>query len=109
MLHLDIWHKGHNLYCDSISFSYNSSFEKLGDFKGTIGHNTLKINSVDQMDDYSLRVGKSLIKSNIVGRMEKSYISNYYNHYSQGHRTVFETLQTRDFTIETKILFHHSQ
>ncbi len=185
MLHLDIWYNGHNIFCDSGSFSYNSKSRKIDGFEGTGGHNTIMINDADQMnkagrfgwspwitarvlhfshqqivaehygyqklygvvhrrsvrmtrngfiindrimgtfdeikiqqiwntqnqavqmDACSLRVKKSLIHSNIKGRVEKTYISNSYNHYSRGQKIIFETIQNKECEIETIIAFDH--
>lgn len=49
MFHLDVWFKGENVFCDSGTYSYNSGFENLSDFKGVVGHNTVQINNSDQM------------------------------------------------------------
>jgi len=49
MFHLDVWFKGENIFCDTGTYSYNSKFKYLSDFKGTAGHNTVQINNADQM------------------------------------------------------------
>lgn len=47
-LHLDLWHRGENLLCDSGSFSYASS---LGlELASTKGHNTVQVGELDQME-----------------------------------------------------------
>lgn len=49
MLHLDIWHKDKNIFCDAGSFSYNTDKKFKNNFNGTIGHNTIMINNDNQM------------------------------------------------------------
>lgn len=49
MFHLDVWLNGENIFCDSGTYSYNSSFENLSYFKGVAGHNTVQVNNTDQM------------------------------------------------------------
>lgn len=49
MFHLDVWFNGENIFCDSGTYSYNSSFEDLSYFKGVAGHNTVQVNNTDQM------------------------------------------------------------
>ena len=51
MFHLDIWHKGINIFCDSGSYSYNTDREFKNNFTGVVGHNTVMINNSNQMDE----------------------------------------------------------
>ena len=50
MLHLDIWHKGENIFSDTGSYSYNSTVPFIRDFAGTIGHNTAVVDDRNQME-----------------------------------------------------------
>ncbi|WP_353894432.1 heparinase II/III family protein [Proteinivorax hydrogeniformans] len=47
-LHIDLWHKGINILCDSGTYSYASELGK--ELSSTIGHNTVKIPSIEQMN-----------------------------------------------------------
>lgn len=47
-LHIDLWHKGLNILCDSGTYSYASKLQK--ELSYTKGHNTVKIPGIDQMD-----------------------------------------------------------
>ncbi|QGG47302.1 heparinase II/III domain-containing protein [Heliorestis convoluta] len=47
-LHIDLWHKGINVLCDSGTYSYASELGK--DLSSTKGHNTAKIKGIDQMN-----------------------------------------------------------
>lgn len=47
-LHIDLWHKGINIFCDTGTFSYASNLGKK--LTSTIGHNTVKPSDVEQMD-----------------------------------------------------------
>ncbi len=49
MLHLDIWHKGKNIFCDTGTYSYNTDRVFQNNFTGVQGHNTVMINNTDQM------------------------------------------------------------
>lgn len=50
-LHLDLWHHGYNVFCDSGTYSYAS---KLGDQLAlTAAHNTVKIKDIQQMNKKS--------------------------------------------------------
>lgn len=47
-LHIDLWHKGINIFCDNGSYSYaDSAGKKLA---LTSSHNTAKVNGVEQMN-----------------------------------------------------------
>lgn len=47
-LHIDLWHKGKNIFCDSGTYSYASNLIK--EIGATSGHNTVKVGSVEQMN-----------------------------------------------------------
>ncbi len=47
-LHLDLWHRGINVFCDSGTFSYASELGR--DLSLTGGHNTLKLDKKEQMN-----------------------------------------------------------
>lgn len=47
-LHLDLWHQGVNIFCDSGSFSYSDSIGK--ELALTAAHNTMKIQRTEQMN-----------------------------------------------------------
>lgn len=49
-LHIDLWYKGRNIFCDSGTYSYAS--EIANDMITTSGHNTVKIDGLEQMDKY---------------------------------------------------------
>lgn len=183
MFHLDIWHKGKNIFCDTGSYSYNTDKKFKNNFIGVVGHNTIMINNTNQMkqvlnfgysnwtkakkieynnhhflgenyayekefgivqkrsvniesnelvvvdnitnissqtnikqiwntkikiieiDEYSLQVDNCTISSNIQYKIEKSYISDYYNSYSEGYKIIFEIDTDTDFEINTKMEF----
>ncbi|BDC50451.1 hypothetical protein F183_A27670 [Bryobacterales bacterium F-183] len=49
MLHLDVFWRGHNVLVDTGSFLYNGPSEWHTYFYGTGGHNTVRINGLNQM------------------------------------------------------------
>ena len=49
-LHIDLWHDGRNIFCDSGTYSYASEIGKQ--LASTSAHNTVKIEGVEQMDKY---------------------------------------------------------
>jgi hypothetical protein len=48
-LHIDIWYKGCNILRDSGTYLYNTTPDLVGFFSGTIAHNTVTLESYDQM------------------------------------------------------------
>jgi len=48
-LHIDLWCNGVNVFCDTGSFSYNTSLENKKHFSGIFGHNTVVIDNEDYM------------------------------------------------------------
>ncbi len=49
VFHLDLWHKGKNVLCDSGSYSYNPGKESTIDFKSVHAHNTASFDDHEQM------------------------------------------------------------
>ncbi|MBS4223350.1 heparinase II/III domain-containing protein [Lederbergia citrea] len=47
-LHIDLWHKGINIFCDNGSYSYADQIGKK--LALTSSHNTVKVNGVEQMN-----------------------------------------------------------
>ena len=52
-LHLDFWCRGENVLCDSGTFSYAASTERIANFAGVTGHNTVQFDGHDQMPKLS--------------------------------------------------------
>ena len=49
-LHIDLWHKGKNIFCDCGTYSYSS--ELVEEIATTAGHNTAKVARVEQMNKH---------------------------------------------------------
>ncbi len=47
-LHIDLWHKGINVFCDSGTYSYASELGK--ELASTSGHNIVKLDDLEQMN-----------------------------------------------------------
>jgi len=50
-MHIDLWHKGKNIFCDCGTFSYASELGK--DLTKTASHNTVIVQGVEQMSSYA--------------------------------------------------------
>ena len=53
MFHLDVWHQGENVFCDSGTYSYNSPSGIEVEFSSTAAHNTVELNGCCQMKKVS--------------------------------------------------------
>jgi hypothetical protein len=49
-LHLDLWYKGKNILRDAGSYKYNSGADDIKYFNGSESHNTVMLESYDQME-----------------------------------------------------------
>ena len=183
MFHVDVWHKGKNIFCDAGSYSYNTDKTFKNIFIGVQGHNTVMINDSDQMeqvlnfgyahwtkaqkishsenyfsginlayqkrfgiahkrtvtleedtvlivdkikhitehtsikqiwnttypvetiDEYTLKVENCILSSTSPYKLEKSYISDYYNTYHEGTRIIFMLAAENDCQIKTTMEF----
>lgn len=52
-LHIDIWHKGKNIICDSGTYSYNPGVDSKIDLKSVHYHNTVSFDNREQMPKLS--------------------------------------------------------
>lgn len=97
MLHLDIWHKGENIFCDSGSYSYNINKEFKNNFIGNIGHNTLMINNTNQMEQVLNFGWSNWTKAKLIN-FEKDYlIANNY-----AYRKNFNIIHQREIKLDIK-------
>lgn len=82
-LHVDLWHKGINVLCDSGTYSYASELGK--ELSSTRGHNTVKVSGIEQMNkkgaflvtDWTERKGLSFQANSFKGTMVSK---NGYKH-----------------------------
>lgn len=98
MLHVDIWYKGMNIFCDSGSFSYNSNIENIKDFKATIGHNTVKINDSDQMEQVLNFGWANWIKSKVLDYSQNHFIGEHY-----GYKKKFGIIHKREINLDKTV------
>ncbi|MFL2140597.1 heparinase II/III family protein [Ruoffia sp. FAM 26254] len=117
-MHIDLWHKGLNIFCDSGTYSYAS---KLGqELSLTAAHNTVKIENIEQMNkrgpffiyDWTERSSVQFKKSYFKGVMKsqnsylhereitlKNSVYNIIDHIS-GTNKNFEIIFNTPFDIE---------
>lgn len=82
-LHVDLWHKGINIFCDNGSYSYADPIGKK--LSLTSSHNTVKVNDIEQMNkkgaflvtDWTKSKNVSITGSSFIGTMISQ---NGYNH-----------------------------
>lgn len=61
--HLDLWHNGNNLLCDSGTYSYNAG-EVTDKFKSITAHNSVQVNSQEPMPKISRFLYGNWLKAN---------------------------------------------
>jgi hypothetical protein len=183
MLHLDIWYKEKNIFCDAGTYSYNTDKIFQNNFQGVLGHNTIMINNENQMqqvlnfgwsnwtkskllkssgtffngehygyakkygvtcnrqvtlknnkivtidtisnikeevnikqlwntkekvtiiDDYTVEIKNCIVTSSHPIKLEKSYISDYYNNYNDGTKLIIELDSNSNVKIKTIMEF----
>jgi hypothetical protein len=66
MLHLDLWWEGENLACDPGTYSYNASKPWNNPFSGTIHHNTVSVDALDQMQQFDRFLWLPWLKSRLL-------------------------------------------
>ncbi|MEE4363755.1 MAG: alginate lyase family protein [Desulfotignum sp.] len=89
MLHLDIWYNGHNIFCDSGSFSYYSKSRKVDGFQGTAGHNTIVINDADQMNKAGRFGWAPWVTARVLNFSHQQIVAEHYGYqktYGAVHR-----------------------
>lgn len=82
-LHIDLWHRGINILCDSGTYSYASELGK--ELSSTIGHNTVKLPGTEQMNkrgaflvtDWTKKEKAICTDSQFIGKMKSK---NGYSH-----------------------------
>jgi hypothetical protein len=74
MNHIDIWHKGVNIFHDAGSYSYNTDPETKDFFLGNKGHNVITINNQNQMES-ALNFGFDNWAKSHVNSLSKNAIS----------------------------------
>lgn len=80
MLHVDIWYKGQNIFCDAGSFSYNTDNEFKNNFNGTIGHNTIMINNDNQMEQVLNFGWSNWTKSKLINISDTQFEGEHYGY-----------------------------
>ena len=93
-LHIDLWHKGENVFRDAGTYSYNTDGRWLKYFSGTESHNTVQFDGRDQMPKISRFLFGNWLTTDFVNQIvdtsdETSISAAYYDsHGSYHHRTV---------------------
>ncbi len=93
-LHVDIWHKGKNIICDSGTYSYNPGIDSKIDPKSVHFHNTVSFDGYDQMPKLSRFLLANWLKPETEGIYRKpdqkgsSWMGSYID--SLGNRHIRE-------------------
>lgn len=87
MLHVDFWDGPYNILADAGTFSYNTNQEDLLYFNGTASHNTVMLNSCDQMTKASRFIWLNWTKSKIK-RFDTSEDATFFEGEHYGYSPV---------------------
>jgi len=80
MLHLDVWYKGKNIFCDAGSFSYNTDKKFKNNFNGTVGHNTIMIDDENQMEQVLNFGWSNWTQSKLIHYEKDSFEGEHYGY-----------------------------
>ena len=80
MLHIDIWHKDLNLFCDSGTYSYNTDPKIKKEFFGTAGHNTVMLNNSNQMQEILQFGWADWLKSKLLNFSSETFEGEHYGY-----------------------------
>ena len=106
MFHLDVWYKGKNVFCDTGSYSYNTSKEFKNNFIGSIGHNTVLVNGSNPMEQVLNFGWSNWIKAKLMKYTGNIFEGMHYGYQKQYgvvcHRTVI--LEKNKIIVTDKII-----
>jgi len=107
MLHLDVWHKGINIFCDTGTYSYNTNKTFQNNFTGVLGHNTIMINDTNQMQQV-LNFGYSnWTKSKCIEFSSNSFTGENYAYKKDFGITHKRHLELTENEITIKDIIHN--
>ncbi len=89
-LHVDLWHKGLNILCDSGTYSYASDFGR--ELSTTAGHNTIKISKTEQMNKRGPFLITDWSRRGEIKHDSKSFVGSMISQNGYKHtRSIFKT------------------
>ena len=97
-LHLDVWYKNQNIFCDTGTYSYNPVEEIKNEFTGISGHNTIMINNVSPMRRVLNFGTTNWIKAKKINSSKNEFIGEHY-----GYKKLFNLTHRRRIKIEDTV------
>lgn len=98
MLHLDVWFRGRNIFCDSGTFSYNKKNSSIpSTLKDTFAHNTILINGMGQMNKVGKFGWSNWTQSKLIKISEKEIVGEHY-----GFKKRFGVIHRRSIYLDEK-------
>ncbi|MBA2175361.1 heparinase II/III family protein [Halobacillus locisalis] len=91
-LHVDLWHRGINVFCDNGSYSYADPIGK--NLSLTSSHNTAKVNEVEQMNKKGAFLVTDWTKSQDVSFTESSFNGTLISRNGYKHKRNIESTET---------------
>lgn len=99
MLHLDIWYKGENIFCDTGTYSYNTDKKFQNNFIGVTGHNTIMINDDNQMEQVLNFGWSNWTKSKLIDINENSFEGEHYGYQKKYGVTCYRRVELEEHKI----------
>ena len=99
-LHVDLWINGVNILRDGGSLSYNTTLEKENYYSGTFSHNTVVIDSRNQMK----KISRFLFGSWLKEQKFSYYFSDNYIKILSGYRDAYGVSHTRTVVIKDHLI-----
>lgn len=94
-LHVDLWHKGLNILCDSGTYSYNTDTELEEYFVGCQGHNTIQFDGMESMPKISRFLVAEWLKSKWVSSLSEWENKSIFKASYKDYRGVKHTRSIR--------------
>jgi hypothetical protein len=98
--HIDLWHNNINILCDTGSYSYASELGKK--LSSTQGHNTLKVENIEQMNKRGAFLIYDWIKLEEIEWDTKKFKGKYYSKNGYIHQRNIN-LKNNEYLIEDRV------
>ncbi|ACF14599.1 Heparinase II/III family protein [Chloroherpeton thalassium ATCC 35110] len=100
VFHIDLWYKGHNVFCDAGSFSYNPDNNFKHDLKSVRFHNTVFFDGHEQMPKLSRFLLANWLKPEIIAPIDatkqnsKKWSGSYKDSFGNRHERSVEVFDS---------------
>jgi hypothetical protein len=100
-LHLDVWSKGVNIFCDSGTYSYNPEKNEQSEFASVSAHNTVQFDDHDQMPRLSRFLYGAWTRVKDMTHTQDSWAGQYTDTWGAMHSRKVEQREDGYFIVDT--------